>query len=110
MHSTSARLSSVGRGHWPASAYRREGLPERVLQFGTGMLLRSLCAAAVDAANCAGAFHGSIVVVQSTPQGNAHALNAQDGLFTLVERGRRDGTRIERSRLIGAISRAPVPH
>jgi tagaturonate reductase len=79
-----------------------------VLQFGTGMLLRSLCAAAVDAANCAGAFHGRIVVVQSTSQGNAHALNAQDGLFTLVERGWQDGMRVERSRLIGAISRALV--
>lgn len=79
-----------------------------MLQFGTGMLLRSLCATAVDTANCAGAFHGRIVVVQSTSQGNAHALNAQDGLFTLVERGRRDGTRIERSRLIGAVSRALV--
>jgi tagaturonate reductase len=72
------------------------------------MLLRSLCAAAVDAANCAGAFRGRIAVVQSTARGNAHALNGQDGLFTLVERGWRDGTRVERSRLIGAISRALV--
>jgi tagaturonate reductase len=79
-----------------------------VLQFGTGMLLRSLCAAGVDGANCAGRFHGRIVVVQSTSQGNAHALNAQDGLFTLVERGWQAGTRVERSRLIGAISRALV--
>jgi len=108
VHSTSTRLSSVSRAHWPANAYRREGLPERVLQFGTGMLLRSLCAAAVDAANCAGAFHGRIVVVQSTAQGHAHALNAQDGLFTLVERGWWDGTRVEHSRLIGAVSRALV--
>jgi tagaturonate reductase len=79
-----------------------------VLQFGTGMLLRSLCVAAVDAANGAGAFHGRIVVVQSTARGNARALNAQDGLFTLVERGWQEGTRVERSRLIGAVSRALV--
>jgi tagaturonate reductase len=79
-----------------------------VLQFGTGMLLRSLCAAAVDAANGAGAFQGRIVVVQSTSRGNAHALNAQDGLFTLVERGSRDGAPVDRVRLIGAVSRALV--
>lgn len=79
-----------------------------MLQFGTGMLLRSLCAASVDAANGAGAFRGRIVVVQSTPAGNAQAINAQDGLFTLVERGWRDGTRVERSHLIGAVSRALV--
>src|SRR5437588_380588 len=108
VHAASARLPSIGRLHWPDGAYRRDGLPERVLQFGTGMLLRALCAASVDAANRAGAFNGRIVVVQSTPHGNARAINAQDGLFTLVERGLRDGAPIERTRLIGAVSRALV--
>jgi len=108
VHAASVRLPLVGRAHWPESAYRRDELPERVLQFGTGMLLRALCAASVDAANRAGAFHGRIVVVQSTPHGSARALNAQDGLFTLVERGLVDGAPIERTRLIGAVSRALV--
>jgi tagaturonate reductase len=79
-----------------------------VLQFGTGMLLRALCAASVDAANREGAFNGRIVVVQSTPQGNARAMNAQDGLFTLVERGLQNGAPVERTRLIGSIARALV--
>lgn len=79
-----------------------------MLQFGTGMLLRALCAASVDAANRAGAFNGRIVVVQSTPQGNARAINAQDGLFTLVERGLQNGAPVERTRLIGSIARALV--
>jgi tagaturonate reductase len=79
-----------------------------VLQFGTGMLLRALCAASVDAANRAAAFNGRIVVVQSTPQGNARAMNAQDGLFTLVERGLQNGAPVERTRLIGSLSRALV--
>ena len=91
---------------WPNDAYPRRALPERVLQFGTGMLLRALCAAAVDAANRAGRCPGRIVVVQSTPRGHARALNAQDGLFTLVERGFENGARVERTRLIGSISRA----
>jgi tagaturonate reductase len=108
VHAVSARLPSFSRAHWPDSAYRRDDLPERVLQFGTGMLLRALCAASVDAANRAGAFNGRIVVVQSTPHGNARAINAQDGLFTLVERGLLDGTPIERSHPIGAVSRALV--
>jgi len=79
-----------------------------VLQFGTGMLLRALCAASVDAANSAGAFSGRVAVIQSTPQGQARAINAQDGLFTLVERGLEQGTPVERTRLVGAISRALV--
>src|SRR5213080_1229533 len=99
-------LPRLSGRHWPESAYRRSELPERVLQFGTGMLLRAVCAAAVDAANAAGAFRGRIVVVQSTPHGQASTINAQDGLFTLVERGLERGQPLERTRLIGSISRA----
>ncbi len=101
-------LPRLSLAHWPPGAYRRHELPERVLQFGTGMLLRGLVAAAVDAANRVGALNGRIVVVQSTPHGNAPAMNAQDGLFTLAERGLQDGTPVERTRLIGAIARALV--
>jgi tagaturonate reductase len=93
---------------WPASAYDRDELPERVLQFGSGMLLRALCDAAVDSANREGKHAGRIVVVQGTAEGapRARALNAQDGLFTLVERGLSGGAPFERIGLIGAISRA----
>jgi tagaturonate reductase len=98
----------LNASHWPAGAYPRAHLPERVLQFGTGMLLRSLAAAAVDAANREGRGAGRIVVVQSTPHGVASALNSQDGLFTLVERGFEHGAPIDRARLVGSISRALV--
>src|ERR1041385_8264629 len=101
-------LPRLGAAQWPTSAYPRGELPERVMQFGTGMLLRALCATAVDAVNRAGAFQGRIVAVQSTPQGRGDILNAQDGLFTLVERGLENGRRVERTRLVGSISRALV--
>ena len=106
-------MSGVGAprlvaSHWPADVYPRADLPERVLQFGTGMLLRALSAAAVDAANRQGRFNGRIVVVQSTPHGVARDMNAQDGLFTLVEQGLENGARVDRARLVGAISRALV--
>src|SRR5256885_303448 len=103
-----ADLPRLSKAHWPSGAYGRAELPERVLQCGDGMLVRAGCAAAVDAANAAGAFGGRIVVVQSTPQGQAAALNAQDGLFTLVERGLERGAPVERARLVGSISRAVV--
>jgi len=93
---------------WPAGAYPWADLPERVLQFGTGILLRALSATAVDAANRQGRFNGRIVVVQSTPHGVARDMNAQDGLFTLVEQGLENGATVDRARLIGAISRAVV--
>jgi len=103
-----AELPRLSSAHWPTGAYRREDLPERVLQFGTGMLLRAVCATAVDAANRTGAFRGRIVAVQSTSQGWGRELNAQDGLFTLVERGLERGAPVERMRLVGSISRALV--
>jgi tagaturonate reductase len=83
-------------------------MPERVLQFGSGMLLRALCDAAVDSANRAGANAGRIVVVSSTPEGahRAQALNAQKGTFTLIERGLSRGAPFERTTVIGSISRA----
>jgi tagaturonate reductase len=102
------RLPRLGAEQWPHDAYRRTELPERVLQFGTGMLLRALPAALVDAATRAGDFDGRIVVVQSTARGWAAALNAQSGLFTLVERGVQRGELVDRSRLIGSVSRALV--
>lgn len=100
-------LPNLGSSNWPRDAYSRAELPERVLQFGSGMLLRALCVAAVDSANRAGARAGRIVVVPSTADGavRARALNAQDGLFTLVERGLSGGAPLERVSLIGAISR-----
>jgi tagaturonate reductase len=70
------------------------------------MLLRALCAASVDAANRRGQFDGGIVALQSTQAGNADALNAQRGAFTLVERGLENGRAIERMQRIKAITRA----
>ena len=109
-HSLSGVLPLLTRELWPASVYHRDHLPERVLQFGSGMLLRALCVAAVDSANRTDARAGRIVVVQSTAEGasRARALNAQDGLFTLVERGLSGGAQLERVGLIGAISRALI--
>src|SRR5256885_7974725 len=70
-----AELPRLSAAHWPIGAYRRERLPERVLQFGTGMLLRALCVASVDAANSAGAFAGPSARIQRTPQAPAPATN-----------------------------------
>ena len=41
-------------------------LPERVLQFGTGVLLRALPDYFIDKANKQGLFNGRVVIVKST--------------------------------------------
>ena len=86
--------------------YDRTDLPERVLLLGTGMLLRSLVAAAIDAANRRGTYRGGIVALESGAHGRAEALNAAGGRFTLIERGLENGIPVDRSTTIGSIIRA----
>lgn len=80
-------------------------LPEKVLQFGTGVLLRGLPDFFIDAANKAGIFNGRIVVVKSTKKGDTEAFDRQDGLYTLGERGIQNGKKVECNILCSAISR-----
>jgi tagaturonate reductase len=80
-------------------------LPEKVLQFGTGVLLRGLPDYFIDKANKQGLFNGRIVVVKSTDQGNTDAYGAQDGLYTILEKGIENGLPIERTTIIASISR-----
>ncbi|MBC8084798.1 MAG: tagaturonate reductase [Hymenobacter sp.] len=80
------------------------GLPEKVLQFGTGVLLRGLPDYFIDKANRQGIFNGRIVVVKSTG-GDITAFERQDGLYTLAIRGVEDGQTVEETVVCSAISR-----
>src|ERR1700743_1688767 len=80
-------------------------LPQRVLQFGTGVLLRGLPDYFIDKANRQGLFNGRIVVVKSTDSGDAGAFDRQDGLYTLCVRGIEDGQKVEENIICSAISR-----
>ena len=81
------------------------GLPEKVLQFGTGMLLRGLPDYFIDKANRQGIFNGRIVVVKSTSRGETDLFDKQDGLYTICERGIENGVKIETNTVSSAISR-----
>jgi tagaturonate reductase len=80
-------------------------LPEKVLQFGTGVLLRGLPDYFIDKANRQGIFNGRIVVVKSTDSGDSGAFDRQDGLYTLCIRGIEDGRKTEENIICSAISR-----
>ena len=80
-------------------------LPEKVLQFGTGVLLRGLPDFFIDKANRQGLFNGRVVVVKSTDSGDAGAFDRQDGLYTLCVRGIEGGHKIEENIICSAISR-----
>lgn len=80
-------------------------LPEKVLQFGTGVLLRGLPDYFIDKANRQGIFNGRIVVVKSTSQGDTSAFDRQDGLYTLCVRGIENGRKVEENIIHSCISR-----
>jgi tagaturonate reductase len=80
-------------------------LPERVLQFGTGVLLRGLPDYFIDKANKQGVFNGRIVVVKSTSRGDSRAFDEQDGLYTLCIKGIEDGAQVDEAIVNGSISR-----
>src|SRR5215204_4531050 len=80
-------------------------LPEKVLQFGTGVLLRGLPDYFIDKANRQGIFNGRIVVIKSTTHGDTAAFQKQDGLYTLSIRGLENGVRVEENIINSSISR-----
>ena len=80
-------------------------LPEKVLQFGTGVLLRALPDFFIDQANRQGVFNGRVVVVKSTAGGDAAAFARQDNLYTVAVRGVENGQPVHQNVVCAAISR-----
>jgi tagaturonate reductase len=80
-------------------------LPEKVLQFGTGVLLRGLPDYFIDKANRNGVFNGRIVVVKSTDTGSVIDFDKQDGLYTVYSKGIENGKEVNEQVICSAISR-----
>lgn len=80
-------------------------LPEKVIQFGTGVLLRGLPDFFINKANQQGVFDGRVVVVKSTDSGGVDAFNKQQNLFTHVIRGIEEGEEVNETFINSAISR-----
>ncbi len=80
-------------------------LPEKVLAFGTGVLLRGLPNYFIDHANKQGVFNGRIVVVKSTTQGGVDAYAEQHNLYTHIIRGVKEDKLISQTIINASISR-----
>jgi tagaturonate reductase len=80
-------------------------LPEKVLQFGTGVLLRGLPDFLIDKANRNGIFNGRVIVVKSTDKGGTEAFSQQNGLYTVCIRGLEDGKQVDGKIINASISR-----
>ena len=85
-------------------------LPEKVLQFGTGVLLRGLPDYFFDKANKQGLLNGRILVVKSTSTGRTDAFQQQDNLYTLCTKGIEKGKEVVQYTINNAISRVLSAH
>lgn len=78
--------------------------PEKILQFGTGVLLRGLVDYLVDKANRKGVYQGRIVVVKST-DGDTKEFSQQDNLYTTNIKGVSQGELVNDVLINASISR-----
>lgn len=79
-------------------------LPLRAIQFGEGNFLRAFIDWMLDVMNKKGRFNGSVRLVQPQAAGMAAAINAQDGLYTLLLRGVADGKIEEKKTIIECVA------
>jgi tagaturonate reductase len=84
---------------------------EKVLQFGDGNFLRAFADYFFDLANERTGWNGKVCMVQprSNSFARADAFNAQEGLFTVCTRGRKDGVDVDERRIVSCVSRCLNP-
>jgi len=92
------------------NGYLLKDAPEKVLQFGEGNFLRAFVDYFIDILNEKAGFNGKVAVVQPIERGLTDLINEQEGLFTLILRGRENGEKINKKRLISSISRCINPY
>lgn len=90
--------------------YILEKAPEKILQFGEGNFLRAFVDYWFDVSNEKAGFNGKAVLVQPIAPGLAKLINEQEGLYTLYLRGRENGEKVDRKRVISSVSRCLNPY
>jgi tagaturonate reductase len=80
-------------------------LPEKVLQFGTGVFVRGLIDYIIDKANNCGEFNGRVIMVKSTNAGSVDTFREQDNLYTLIMKSNIKGVDIEDKVICAAVNR-----
>ena len=90
----------------------KKTLPEKIVQFGEGNFLRAFVDYMFDEINEQGLFEGGITLIQPIPGGDflRNVLNEQEGLYTLIARGREDGKEVAAKRLITCVNRCINPY
>mgnify|MGYP001026889204 CR=1 FL=1 len=84
--------------------------PDRIIQFGSGALLRGLIQYFADEANQQDLFKGRVVIVNNTRSGRSQRFSNQDGLFTICEEGFSEGEAQRKFYINSSVSKALPAH
>lgn len=98
-------MKSLNRQNYP-----RPQRPIRILQFGEGNFLRAFVDDFISQLNEKTDFNGSVCVVQPRPHGRVQDLMQQDGLYTLLLEGKKQGQPIRDVRMIDVIEQGIDPY
>lgn len=85
---------------------RTENRPIRILQFGEGNFLRAFADYMVDIANEKSNFNAGIAIVKPISFGSLERFDRQNNLYTVILRGKENGTAVNRSRVITSVEKA----
>jgi len=78
--------------------------PTRILQYGEGNFLRAFVAYMIDVSNEKGVLNSGVQLVKPIPFGSLDLLRSQDGVYTVLLRGKVDGAVSVESRMITCVS------
>ncbi|MCR4950079.1 MAG: tagaturonate reductase [Solobacterium sp.] len=92
------------------NGYILEQAPEKVLQFGEGNFLRAFADYWFDVSNEKAGWNGKCVLVTPISGALHDIINDQEGLYTLYLRGRENGEKVDRKRVISVVSRCLNPY
>lgn len=82
-----------------------ESLPIKIMQFGGGNFLRAFVDWMVDVLNKETDFNGGIAIIKPTAGGDYSELKAQDGLFTVVLDGIKNGELISEKTVVTCVQK-----
>ncbi|MBE0335259.1 tagaturonate reductase [Paenibacillus sp. 23TSA30-6] len=87
-----------------------EPYPERVLQFGEGNFLRAFVDWQFDKMNKLADWNTGVVIVQPQAGGLVEKLNEQDGLYTVILEGMKDGQAVKEHTVVECVTRGLNPY
>ena len=83
---------------------------EKAVVFGEGNFLRAFIGVLYERMNRNASYGGGVVLLQGLANGLAEKINAQDGLYTVIERGMAEGKAVERSEIVHSVTRCVDPY